>query len=91
MFAIRDELMQAECSMGIDVIPTHQALDMWVFSDLSNVIREFWNNDDGVCIAGNEILETKILRILSSGVEQACLELSVARTILVFFIDIFFF
>ena len=56
MFAIRDELMQAECSMGIDVIPTHQALDMWVFADLSNVIREFWNNDDGVCIAGNEIL-----------------------------------
>ena len=48
--------MQAECSMGIDVIPTHQALDMWVFADLSNVIREFWNNDDGVCIAGNEIL-----------------------------------
>lgn len=45
------QILAAEASFGIDIVPTTSVLDM-IDSDLKSVLLEFWQQNKGVTIAG---------------------------------------
>jgi len=61
------EILAAEASFGIDIVPTTSVLDL-LDSDLKSVLLEAWQQNKGVTIAGEMLcIEKYVLHIYLGG------------------------